>query len=324
MNKLIPFLRNINALASLKDNELEIFLEKLVREDFAQGTDVFHQGDEGKELFLIMSGKIGSYIDLPNKKQKEICAFTSGNFFGEMAIFDKAPRSATCKALEDSSLLKMNEDDFFSLMEAHPDISIKTMYKMLNTISQRLRNTGQFLSDMVRWGNEASKRAVTDEFTGVYNRRFLDTALQNYFEEAVNIEKPLTLVMSDLDFFREINEAYGHEMGDRVLLEAVKAYKRHIRKSDVIARYGGDEFALIFPETPAEEAALISERIRADLEKLDLFDGQKGPVAKLTTSMGCAAYPLHAVTLEDLRHRADEALYQAKEGGKNRVAILKV
>ena len=124
-------------------------------------------------------GRIAIEVQLSDGKKLEISEIQSGNFFGEMSIFEDAPRSATCttKETELSSTASINPISF-KLMETHPRIAAKMMYRMLNITASRLKNTDNFLSDMVQWGETARRRAVTDDFTGLYNRRFLRRCLR--------------------------------------------------------------------------------------------------------------------------------------------------
>jgi len=192
---------------------------------------------------------------------------------------------------------------------------------MLNITTGRLQNTGQFLSEMIRWGNDARKRAITDEFTGVYNRRFLEESMGPLFAEAVRKKTPISLVMIDLDHFREINETYGHDMGDSLILELVTVCKKNLRENDIIARYGGDEFSIIFPGTGREEAMSLAEKMRSDAAGLDILEKKEGAINRVTLSMGVAAYPDGAGSLAQLKSKADEALYRAKEEGRDRVVF---
>jgi diguanylate cyclase (GGDEF)-like protein len=262
---------------------------------------------------------VASSILLPTGKEREIARFSSGDFFGEMSIIEKAPRSATCATCEDSVLLSLHENDFYRIMDLYPDIAIKIMYKMLNITTQRLQNTSEFLSDMVHWGEEASRRAITDELTGVYNRRYLDDALIQHFETSRNTGRPLSLIMVDLDYFREINENYGHETGDKVILGVVEVFRQCLTKKDIIARYGGDEFTVLLPGSGAEDACAMAEKVRAGVEALTLLEGMNGPVKRVTTSQGVASYPVNGDDIKSIREAADRALYQAKEEGRNRV-----
>jgi diguanylate cyclase (GGDEF)-like protein len=203
-------------------------------------------------------------------------------------------------------------------MKDNPKIAIKIMYKMLNVITQRLQNTGGFLTDMVRWGEDASKRAITDPFTGCYNRRFLDDKLDDFFTTAKNNQQPFSLVMIDLDYFRQINEAYGHEIGDKTILEVVNVFKEYLREKDVIARYGGDEFTVLMPETPLKQAEEVAKTICKKVSNLTLLEGLNGPIKTITLSQGIAAFPESSEELKELKEKADKALYKAKEDGRNR------
>lgn len=304
----------------LESEELSSVARIMEEERVAGGQTLFRQGDDGHELYIVLDGCIGSSITLEDGSQREIASFRSGEFFGEMSIFESAPRSATCYAKEESRVLKLPATAFFAFVGNKSETAIKIMYRMLNITTQRLENTGAFLSDMVTWGEDARRRAVTDEFTGVYNRRFLDDVIVDQFHSAQREGTSLSLVMIDLDRFREINEAYGNETGDRVILEVVRVFRKNLRASDIIARYGGDEFTLLLPGTSIEEAEEFAWRICREVAALTLLkDAGAGAIEQITTSQGVAGYPECVSDLEELRTAADAALYRAKKGGKNRV-----
>lgn len=313
------FLLKINIFSSLTKDEINLIINNFHKIEIEKDRMLFKQGDEGNELYIVKSGKVAITIDLPNGKKHEITTFSSGDFFGDMSIFEDAPRSATCYTKEESCLFSLLREDFFNLVNTHPSIAVKIMYEMLYTTTQRLRDTGEFLSDMVRWGEDARKRAVTDELTGTYNRRFLDDALIDYFAASKNKSEPLCLIMVDLDHFRELNEEYGLKTGDEALLKVVEIFKKHLRKKDILARYGGDEFTVIMQNTKIERATKIADSIRKEIEDLDMLKTRKGKIKQITTSQGIAAFPDHAKTLKSLLSKADKALYMAKEEGRNRV-----
>ena len=317
------FLKTIHIFSSLLDDEIKSIAKKLSLLKVKKGDIICKEGDKGHELYIIREGEFAGYIQLPSGKQKEIVTFHTGDFFGEMSIFENAPRSATCLANKEGAIYRLHKKDFFSLIESEPDIAIKIMYRMLNITTQRLRTTSKFLSNVVRWGDEASKRAITDEFTGAYNRRFLENSLDDYVDAAKKSGKPLSLIMTDLDYFRQINEAYGHDVGDTTILEIVKVFKKHLRDTDILARYGGDEFTVLLPDTSLSKAYNVAETIRKEVTKIDLLHDMDGPVTTLSTSQGIAAYPETAKDLESLRKKADDALYTAKEEGRNRVYCAK-
>jgi diguanylate cyclase (GGDEF)-like protein len=323
MKEIISLLQNVYIFSSLSADEIENVVNHLHTITVKEGEAIFNEGDEGNELYIVKSGIVSTSIRLPDGGEKEIVEFKAGDFFGEMSIFEDAPRSATCLTKTESSLFRLHQKDFFHLINSFPSTAIKIMYRMLNVTTQRLRSTGEFLSEMVRWGDDARKRAITDELTGCYNRRFLDDALKDYFESSKSSRTPLSLIMVDLDHFREINESYGHEVGDKVILEVVSVYKKNLREKDIIARYGGDEFTVIMPDTKLSECKTIAENICREVAQLTVLKDFKGPHNRVTTSQGVTSYPEHAKDMESLRETADQALYQAKENGRNRVGCVK-
>lgn len=312
------FLRGIEILSLLTQGEIERTKGLFSLRKIGGGEVLFREGDPGNELFIVRSGEVVTSIRLPDGGAREIAVFREGNFFGEMSIFENAPRSATCMAAVPSELLGLHESDFYRMVEECPDIATKVMYRMLNITTQRLRDTGEFLSDMVHWGEAARRRAITDELTGSYNRRFLDDALEREFERAKGSGSALTMAMVDLDFFRQINDRHGDEAGDRCIIEVVRLIRGLLRENDIIARYGGDEFALLLPGIACDDAGKLAEAIRKNVEGLRLLPGD-GPGTRLTLSIGLASYPDHEGGSASLREAADRALYRAKEEGRNRV-----
>ena len=330
MNEKNEILRNVRIFCDLTDKEIQGLLELLHPRELEEGATLFRQGDPGGELFVVESGALGIAVTLDDGKNLEIAAFKQGDFFGEMSIFEKEPRSATCYAKSQSRLLAMNEREFFQLVESNPASAGKVMTRMLTVTRRRLEDTGGFLSDMVQWGEDARRRAITDPLTGLYNRRYLEEALEEYFMKARNGSKPLSVVMLDLDHFREINERYSEKAGDKVILAAAEIYRRFLRPTDVAARYGGDEFTFILPDTDPATACTIMESIRSTIEESDLLEkavpasrakSRKSSLPKVTTSQGLACFPEHASDPKALREAADSALYKAKEAGRNRIVV---
>ncbi|MBN1523341.1 MAG: GGDEF domain-containing protein [Spirochaetales bacterium] len=317
--ELVAFLKEVIVLEDLEQGEYSQIAEYLTKLSFNKGATLFKQGDKGNELYIVRRGHVASSIKTAAGDEKVIAEFGAGDFFGEMSMIDDAPRSATCRVDQGTDLLRMKKEDFFKMMKSSPHIAIKVMYKMLNTTTHRLKTTSGFIAEMVRWGNEASRRAITDEVTGAYNRRYLDNAIKDCFLSSRTSRKAFSLVMMDLDYFRNINEAYTHEVGNKLLCHVVAAFKTHLRKGDILARYGGDEFTILLPETSLKEAYEIAEAIRREVESNAMKGGKKHPALHVTTSQGIAAYPENAEDLELLKNLADRALYKAKENGRNKV-----
>jgi diguanylate cyclase (GGDEF)-like protein len=321
MKSTVEFLQHVDLFSLLSNDEVNKIIKSLHYVEHDGEETLFKEGDEGNELFIVMTGKIASYVLLPNGAKREIAEFETGDFFGEMSIFENTHRSATCYTKEKSSLLSLRERDLFELILYNPEIAIKIMYRMLNITAERLLDRSEFLSDMVQWGEEARKRAITDELTGIYNRRFLDDSLIDYFENSKNNDKPLSLIMIDIDNFKKYSEIYNQKQVDRIILEVTSVFKEHLREYDIIARYGGDEFMVIMPDTDLTTAFTIAEEIRnavADMKSADILSKD---IDSITISQGISSYPESTDDLETLRVKADKALYKAKHEGRNKVVL---
>ena len=164
-----------------------------------------------------------------------------------------------------------------------------------------------------------SRQAVTDELTGLVNVRRFQEQLDQEIDRSDRFGTPLSLVMIDIDNFKSVNDTYGHQQGDLVLIEVARTLRRLSRDVDVPARYGGEEMSVVLPQTDLVGAEQQAERMRAALEAMEIkrLDGQG--LLPITASFGVASYPTQAREKESLIAAADAALYRAKRGGKNRV-----
>ncbi len=161
--------------------------------------------------------------------------------------------------------------------------------------------------------------AVTDTLTGLFNRRHFFYQAETLVIRAQRYSSPLSAVMIDLDHFKEINDTFGHSAGDHVLREVARVLSAALRKSDLIGRYGGEEFCVLLPEIDLEEARAAAERLRQEVFNLQI-PTLKGTAA-VTASLGVATLNLSGETLDQLLQRADAALYRAKRAGRNAVSV---
>jgi diguanylate cyclase (GGDEF)-like protein len=163
------------------------------------------------------------------------------------------------------------------------------------------------------------RQAVTDELTGLANARAFRSILEREIERSRRFQSPLALVMVDLDNFKQVNDTHGHQQGDEVLASVASVLRDFSRDIDAPARYGGEELAVILPQTEPEGAARLAERMREAVERLRIPRVGDAGYLQVTASFGVAAVPENALDEEELVAAADAALYRAKRGGKNRV-----
>jgi diguanylate cyclase (GGDEF)-like protein len=166
----------------------------------------------------------------------------------------------------------------------------------------------------------AEALSVTDDLTQLYNSRYLSQVLRRETKRASRSGRPLSLLFIDLDGFKGINDTYGHLFGSSALVEAAEVIRISARETDIVARFGGDEFALVLPDTGSEGAVSVGERIR-DKIAAHAFLEKEGLSVRLTVSVGVATLPDVAASAEQLIHAADEAMYWVKEHGKNGVYV---
>ncbi|HYJ10244.1 MAG TPA: GGDEF domain-containing protein [Polyangiaceae bacterium] len=168
-----------------------------------------------------------------------------------------------------------------------------------------------------KYHEEIYRMTIVDGLTQIHNKRALFEALEKELMRARRYERDLSLLMFDIDFFKRINDQYGHLAGDHVLRELARIVQERIRREEVFARYGGEEFVILLPETPLPGAAALAESLRARVANHSfVFQGERIPV---TVSIGTALLGENDKVAADLIQRADEKLYEAKRGGRNRV-----
>jgi diguanylate cyclase (GGDEF)-like protein len=181
--------------------------------------------------------------------------------------------------------------------------------------------TTMFSAD-IRYGLQHAKLlAETDDLTGLYNTRGFAIAANRLFGQATRYGRPASVLMVDSDNLKHVNDSHGHDAGNRLLRQVANAVQAELRATDVPARYGGDEFIVLLPETPPKGAMDVAERIRAAIASRPL--ALNGEQVSATVSIGIACYPEDGRTLDALAARADRALYQAKQEGRNKVVRFK-
>ncbi|MFW5877065.1 MAG: diguanylate cyclase [Myxococcota bacterium] len=190
------------------------------------------------------------------------------------------------------------------LARMHSMLRIKRAHDEVNTAKARLEQL-----------------AVRDELTGLYNYRYLHTRLSEEFKRAERYRDPLACAMVDIDRFKDFNDRFGHDVGDRVLAEVAARLRSGVREIDVVARYGGEEFLLVLPSTHFAGSLAVADRVWRAVGEVPFEVGETSH--QVTISVGVALYPSRDVTTKDqLLKASDKALYQAKEDGRDRICVF--
>jgi two-component system cell cycle response regulator len=161
--------------------------------------------------------------------------------------------------------------------------------------------------------------AITDQLTGLHNRRYMSRHLDNLVETAKKSGKPIAFVIMDIDYFKAVNDTYGHDIGDEVLKEFAIRIAANVRGIDLACRYGGEEFVVVMPDTDVSFAMQVSERLRKSIETTPFPISRDPKTLNLTISIGIAGSEGEGDSASALLHRADQALYRAKRTGRNKV-----
>ena len=186
---------------------------------------------------------------------------------------------------------------------------LKSYNEQIQLLNSKLREANQKLHQI----------SIEDSLTGVYNRRYFDDRIEHEIARTKRFGRDLAFAMIDIDFFKHYNDTAGHLAGDKALATIGKIIRESIRETDLPFRYGGEEFALILPETAGESAAAVAERIRSAVEKHEFQGGASQPNGALTVSVGASTLGNDCHFLLELISAADRALYKAKSSGRNRV-----
>ena len=273
-----------------------------------QGTVLWREGDPGDSVDLLLEGTLEVVQKPPDGQEIVLRIVEPGGVVGELAGTDGRERSATVRALTPCRLLKIPAPQFRLLLRRRPDI-LEVLYWLQ---VERVRSLSRQVS-------KTHQRAITDPLTRLYNFGFFRERVSLEVDRAAQTGDLVSLVIFDIDHFKNYNDNNGHEEGNVALTTVADIIKATGRRGDIVARYGGEEFvALLYGATRAE-AESFGETVRQTVEGTSFAGGPKQPGGRLTISAGVATFPGDAQSDEALIKAADDNLYKAKEGGRNRV-----
>jgi diguanylate cyclase (GGDEF)-like protein len=320
-------LTGIPIFSQLNEIEFNTVTEVLKPVYTKKDDTIFKEGDEGENMFILLSGSLSAFGTQSDGTQRWLFDIKPNEFFGEMSIIAHEPRSATICAKTDSVVMMLNIVDFYRIITEYPVIGYKIL-KIIGTVqNQWLDQSSKSYNDLIRWGEKARRRAITDEMTGLYNRRFLEDSIRERFNNSSMSYRIMSLLMMDLDKIHGINDRYGTKAGDLVIMSSANIIRECLRPGDIPARLSGDEFAILLPDTDKKDAVLVAAKIRESIENKQVEipsapGADNNVLINSSTSIGISEAPAHANTTEKFVETADIALRKAKELGRNRVEIF--
>ncbi|MCC7534841.1 MAG: GGDEF domain-containing protein [Deltaproteobacteria bacterium] len=280
--------------------------------ELAKGETLLRAGEPNEQMFLVLGGHLGVFLE--GHEGEAVAMLGVGETVGELSLLDGSPVSATVIATETTRLLAIDEATFWRLTDASHAFAVN----LLMRLAARLRANNAAVSKSVVERRRYERAAMFDGLTGIHNRRWLDETLHRLVKRQRLSGGHLSVALIDIDHFKQFNDRFGHAAGDHVLSTVASLLARNLRPTDLVARFGGEEFVILFPDTLIDDAVTAAERVRlaAAAERLKMPDGTDLP--PVTISVGVAELgPSHDVT--ELLKIADLAMYSAKQSGRNRV-----
>ena len=296
--------------------------------DFNAAAIFFNERDDKKKKTINLSVQ-GVVLDekvLKDIKEDFFVAAFEEEYFHEESLYDYEiveSSSKTVEYIEDLEVLKSKI--VIPITYANKVIGGIALYHKRSSRFDSSRVLEIILQELkvlmrIKWlYSETKYLAITDGLTGLYNRRYFQQTLDREFARSKRYKNPLSIALFDIDFFKNVNDTYGHQFGDKVIAEISKIIRTSLRKTDYVARYGGEELVLILPETPIDQTMIPIERIRVKIQDHAFIYGDKS--VQVTISCGLAGIEPDVNTYEDLILRADKALYESKGNGRNQTTI---
>jgi len=263
-----------------------------VKTSFKFGEDIF-----GEALMFEKT------IHVPDvKKEKRYKFFNDGTDTGSFLVLPLL-------------LLKNQPVGVISLYRTETNSFKKDEISLFNKIANEISK----VVDKTLLFRQTKELSITDDLTGLYNRRYFNERIDREVQRSRRYKRPLTILMIDIDYFKIYNDINGHLMGDEILKRVGHTLEDNVRKADILARYGGEEFVVILPEIDKAHALLVAEKLRSTIELKKFLREENQPNGKLTISLGIASLHEDSLNTKELMDFADRALYKAKAEGRNRI-----
>ena len=294
-------------------DDVQSLLRKCDRCDLSAGELLLSPGQANQNVYVVLSGQLDVHVG--STDAQPLASMEVGECVGEMSIIEDRDPSAFVIAAEPTHLLVIHKDVLWELIDASHSFA----KNLLVVLSERVRSHNRFIADSIGDWRKFEKHATTDALTGLGNRHAMEDSFPREVERCQKNESPVSLIMIDVDRFKEFNDLFGHVAGDRALSAVAKILGKQFRSRDLLVRYGGDEFAVLLPGLSGEEAMPIAERVRKAVSGDTESSADSLIKVPIEISMGVAEME-SGENFEALLRSADAALYRAKRAGRNVVS----
>jgi len=306
----LQLFRNVD----LESKSVDRLLSLCTYRELNTGEILLSTDRENFYLYVLLTGRL--VVQLGISDEIPLTTVEPGECVGEMSIIDSRVPSAQVLASEPSLVLVVEQEILWQMVSVSHEVARNLLYIM----SERVRYSNLVIADSLEMQRKYQRFATIDALTGLHNRGWMDDMFDREIKRSDRDKLPLSIIMIDVDNFKKYNDDYGHLAGDQVLVIVGDCIRKPLRPNDLVARFGGEEFAVLLPETSIEHAIIIAERLRKKVQNADPGEMDGVQLPGVTISLGITEHK-PGFGLDTMIASADVAMYHAKQKGKNRVQV---